>query len=342
MINAIGLENQERRRSSRGSPLGAAAAAVIVSVGGNTPDEFAAVVRLIERHSSAAAPGEAPRIEGYELNVSCPNVDRTADRRRSGGDGGRRRRGARRDRSLPAGRAHPERERRDRAGPRGRRGGRRWTLPGEHLQGHGARPADPAPVPRQSHRGPLRTGDQTHRLTNGRRGGDGVARRAHRRHGRRDVRARRPRVHRLRGLSGGRRRRQLRAASRSRRASSPSCAPSLPRAASRLRPPRAASRLSAWRSGGLWAPPKTPASGAFCRRAAIELLGNRIDSLAMSTTARQFNSAPERSLDQRLDALARANQIRSLGQLSRQTSSAVTRTSATCSSRLRTSCSRPR
>jgi hypothetical protein len=32
----------------------------------------------------------------------------------------------------------------------------------------------------------------------------------------------------------------------------------------------------------------------------------------MSAEARQFNSAPERSLDQRLDALARANQIRSL------------------------------
>jgi hypothetical protein len=31
----------------------------------------------------------------------------------------------------------------------------------------------------------------------------------------------------------------------------------------------------------------------------------------MSTTARQFNSAPERSLDQRLDALARANDVRS-------------------------------
>ena len=32
----------------------------------------------------------------------------------------------------------------------------------------------------------------------------------------------------------------------------------------------------------------------------------------MSAATRQFNSAPERSLDQRLDALARANQIRSL------------------------------
>ncbi len=31
----------------------------------------------------------------------------------------------------------------------------------------------------------------------------------------------------------------------------------------------------------------------------------------MSTTARQFNAAPERSLDQRLDALSRANEVRS-------------------------------
>lgn len=31
----------------------------------------------------------------------------------------------------------------------------------------------------------------------------------------------------------------------------------------------------------------------------------------MSATARQFNSAPQRSLDQRLDALARANEVRS-------------------------------
>jgi hypothetical protein len=31
----------------------------------------------------------------------------------------------------------------------------------------------------------------------------------------------------------------------------------------------------------------------------------------MSTTAKHFNSAPERSLDQRLDALARANEVRS-------------------------------
>jgi len=31
----------------------------------------------------------------------------------------------------------------------------------------------------------------------------------------------------------------------------------------------------------------------------------------MSSSARQFNTAPERSLDQRMDALSRANQVRS-------------------------------
>jgi hypothetical protein len=31
----------------------------------------------------------------------------------------------------------------------------------------------------------------------------------------------------------------------------------------------------------------------------------------MSSSAKQFNTAPERSLDQRLDALSRANQVRS-------------------------------
>jgi dihydroorotate dehydrogenase (NAD+) catalytic subunit len=45
-----------------------------VSVGGNTPDQFAAVVRALEAHLKAAPQGSAPRIEGYELNVSCPNV----------------------------------------------------------------------------------------------------------------------------------------------------------------------------------------------------------------------------------------------------------------------------
>ena len=32
------------------------------------------MVSRLEDHLATAAPGTAPRIEGYELNVSCPNV----------------------------------------------------------------------------------------------------------------------------------------------------------------------------------------------------------------------------------------------------------------------------
>ena len=75
MINAIGLENPGAAAFVAGFPRWARLPQpIIVSVGGNTPDQFAAVVRLIEQRLSAAAPGECPRIEGYELNVSCPNV----------------------------------------------------------------------------------------------------------------------------------------------------------------------------------------------------------------------------------------------------------------------------
>ena len=75
MINAIGLENPGAVAFVDGLPQWARLRQpVIVSVGGNTPDQFAAVVRLVEERLAAAAPGETPRIEGYELNVSCPNV----------------------------------------------------------------------------------------------------------------------------------------------------------------------------------------------------------------------------------------------------------------------------
>ncbi len=75
MINAIGLENPGAAAFVAG--LGEWARLrqpVIVSVGGNTPEQYAAVVRLIEEYLAGAAPEDAPRIEGYELNVSCPNV----------------------------------------------------------------------------------------------------------------------------------------------------------------------------------------------------------------------------------------------------------------------------
>jgi len=47
---------------------------VVVSVGGNEPAQYAAVIGALEAHLAAAPPAAAPHIEGYELNISCPNV----------------------------------------------------------------------------------------------------------------------------------------------------------------------------------------------------------------------------------------------------------------------------
>jgi dihydroorotate dehydrogenase (NAD+) catalytic subunit len=75
MINAIGLENPGVHGWIGLLPEWAALRQpVIVSVGGNEPEQYAAVVTALEAHLAAAHPGTAPRIEGYELNVSCPNV----------------------------------------------------------------------------------------------------------------------------------------------------------------------------------------------------------------------------------------------------------------------------
>ena len=75
MINAIGLENPGIDAWIGGLPEWASLAQpVIVSVGGNTPEQYAAVITRLEEHLAAAAPHTVPRIEGYELNVSCPNV----------------------------------------------------------------------------------------------------------------------------------------------------------------------------------------------------------------------------------------------------------------------------
>jgi len=75
MINAIGLENPGIDAWVCGlSEWARLRRPVIVSVGGNSPDQYAAVVRTLEAHLAAAPQGSAPRIEGYELNVSCPNV----------------------------------------------------------------------------------------------------------------------------------------------------------------------------------------------------------------------------------------------------------------------------
>ena len=75
MINAIGLENPGVDAwIAELSTWAHLRQPVVVSVGGNEPGQYAAVVRAVEEHLAAAAPGAAPSIEGYELNVSCPNV----------------------------------------------------------------------------------------------------------------------------------------------------------------------------------------------------------------------------------------------------------------------------
>jgi dihydroorotate dehydrogenase (NAD+) catalytic subunit len=75
MINAIGLENPGVDAFVSGMPNWAALRQpVIVSVGGNDPDQYAAVVSALEARLAAGGPGALPRVQGYELNVSCPNV----------------------------------------------------------------------------------------------------------------------------------------------------------------------------------------------------------------------------------------------------------------------------
>ena len=75
MINAIGLENPGVRTwIGRLGEWAELRQPVIVSVGGNEPEQYAAVVAALEEHLAAAMPDAAPSIEGYELNISCPNV----------------------------------------------------------------------------------------------------------------------------------------------------------------------------------------------------------------------------------------------------------------------------
>jgi dihydroorotate dehydrogenase (NAD+) catalytic subunit len=72
MINAIGLENPGLAAFLESLPqLAALRQPVIVSVGGSTVQEYVAVVDGVE---AALTAGRSPRIIGYELNASCPNV----------------------------------------------------------------------------------------------------------------------------------------------------------------------------------------------------------------------------------------------------------------------------
>jgi hypothetical protein len=58
--------------------------------------------------------------------------------------------------------------------------------------------------------------------------------------------------------------------------------------------------------------PKRQLGARFCCADAVELAAApHIYFRAMSTSSKQFNTAPERSLDQRMDALTKANEVRS-------------------------------
>ena len=75
MINAIGLENPGIAAWIDGlSTWAQLTQPVVVSVGGNSPEQYAAVVRALEEHLATATGGAGPDIQGYELNVSCPNI----------------------------------------------------------------------------------------------------------------------------------------------------------------------------------------------------------------------------------------------------------------------------
>ena len=248
MINAIGLENPGVAAwiAGLGEWARLAAARASSASGGNSPEQYAAVVRAWRSTSRRRPSGTCPDIGGYELNVSCPNV---ASGLQIGADPAAT--------AAVVGAVRPLTTRLLLAKltpnvsdvvdgrPRRRRGRRRRPLAGQHVQGDGARPGHAPAVPRQPHRRSLRTGDQADRPAHGRRGRDGAAGRADRRHGRRDERPRRARVHRLRRHGRGRGRGQLHRPSRRRAASSTSCAPSWPRAACARRPTRAASPCGA-------------------------------------------------------------------------------------------------
>ncbi len=73
LINSIGLANPgvERFVEEKLPSLARRRCAVIVNVAGSTEDDYAAVIDYIEAHLGAGR-----GVDGYEINVSCPNVHR--------------------------------------------------------------------------------------------------------------------------------------------------------------------------------------------------------------------------------------------------------------------------
>ncbi len=76
MINAVGLQNPGiEAYLDELSLLSFVPVPVIVNIGGRRPEDYLEVLRRLEDRL-AAGEGALPRVVGYELNVSCPNVGR--------------------------------------------------------------------------------------------------------------------------------------------------------------------------------------------------------------------------------------------------------------------------
>ena len=67
MLNSIGLEGPgiERYLSEKLTRLEGVDTRIVVSIGGYGPEDFAALAERLDAH---------PRVDGLELNISCPNV----------------------------------------------------------------------------------------------------------------------------------------------------------------------------------------------------------------------------------------------------------------------------
>ncbi len=80
LINSIGLANPgvDQFLQEKLPLLRRHRCAVIVNVAGSTEDDYAAVIERIESHLAAEVLGPEERrgVDGYEINVSCPNVHR--------------------------------------------------------------------------------------------------------------------------------------------------------------------------------------------------------------------------------------------------------------------------
>jgi dihydroorotate dehydrogenase (NAD+) catalytic subunit len=76
MLNSIGLANPglESFLKDKLPGLRARRCAVFVNVAGSTEEEYLEVVERIEAAVGAWAPGRKSGVDGYEINVSCPNV----------------------------------------------------------------------------------------------------------------------------------------------------------------------------------------------------------------------------------------------------------------------------